>query len=361
VDDAPWQRLQPAATAGNDALFEIQTGSSGRFGVAWPSIATNELMVFQATTAEFSEVDLTTNRPFSIFDSPEPSGARSTLTLTPSGLAAGECVEFVGRGDSTPCATTPWSMTVATGAQDIVAVVYDAPGGTPVRFRLLRGVTFAAATDLAIDLSIETFAADPFDCTVAGGAVEGGLKLRTANGTSVSLCPEVLAVGTTSCFLPAGGLVQGDLLDLWLMDDHASIEEYYDPASARGGLYFDLSSVAPLTGATFSYLPSMQFGGLSYVPAAVSPGVTFYGAVLEATATGESSVGLVTPGWLGSATTWTLPDFSHLAGWDPAWSVPPGPALWQLAAMMISSPHSRPPQAGDRLHAAVVSGNVTLP
>lgn len=313
--DGPWQSVDPDPHG--DHAFTV---TDERFGV----VAGNH--VLQGTVDEIEDVFL----PPAMFDAP-----RHPVVATFAGIGADRAYVIGCQGD----VLAPGGVlkcNLPPGANDILAVEDD--NVAPVRYLLRRGawVYDTGVSDVGLyDFgSLGAFTTESHILTIQGlpslgyvALVEAGVRRRAGDeivDTSFSYdaierVPEPDGIFAAIRVMPAAYLVPGDVQQAVVVFNGAlSTIAHADWFGATGDRTMDFPRdlASTTTIATLDPYPRVR---LDWEP---SPSLFLYTVEVQGWTCSVSR------GWLGggSTATYTFPDLSAVAGWDPAWA-PGGPKV----------------------------------
>jgi hypothetical protein len=313
VDDGSgWRKLEPSATDNTVYTFE----AAGRYGVALVA-SDNQVRLYQLTTAEVTSI----RRIFT----PAPvtyryvSGTvRNLVSPYYSSLITNTTYSSTG---GSPRTFTNYPM--KPGVFDFIGIEMAPDYSTPNRIlfiqRNMPGDNTVTGVDVDFDNAV-SFAGLP--ATTVNGTVNGGLY--TKNGQKLGLRTVGLNA-TDNLIYPSAGLLAGDQFFLegsLQSGGHTQWHRNLDALALPDNVVMDF------TGITMYDPPFVQatrtFDNLVYsVPDRCPP---FIGDLLVAYHRNGPSwntwYAWVSKGWLGTATSYALPDLSGVSGWDPAWVIP---------------------------------------
>lgn len=336
-----WQVAQ--GTGGHYTLNV--TDNDGRYGVAVVCVSDGrvDVRIYHATRNEVNEFTVECESP--------PPQNFVTVSGTVSGLGANDYANVYlgqGLGFAYP-GTGIYSLQTAPGTYDLIATRYSGQTGSLDGVLIRRNVNATANTTQDIDFgSGEAFAPELHTVTVLGGTGElgGNVSFRSSGKTVASVG---ITFGETVRFagIPTNRQVGNDYHVLSVSDLGAgglrSVMRYFKaPTDFTVSLPDAFTSPQVTTAATTPYVrltaswnvyPDAQAYNLVFQPAMVGPegraskrsrqqgaGVLWY-------------VGL-SKDWLGANSSYTLPDFSGLNGWNNAWGLPAGRGIdWQVFAV----------------------------
>jgi hypothetical protein len=331
--DGPWQ-----AVPGKDGVHSFES-SSGRYGVAFVcagALAIGE--VVHATVAELPELRTRCGG--------RGGGAAATqrLTITVRNRPAGSevWVQFHGPSLHSVPFMDRSSLTLSglpTGTYDVLAVA--GPKGTGQDFVHLRDVVVVSETTLDLDFAGPDRVAPITSPLVIKGApptpaLEGWIGLWSRAGTFAGWrLAETGKPLDSFTALDGEPLIAGEDQELTVVTGWATGVERGAKRSFRRPVPFevtlpsDTAATLSLSGAS-SRRPQVRF--------AASPGTPFRqllayykkGGSLE-----RSWLATFTESWLEGRTSYTIPDLSRAAGFDPAWQAEPQELLW-LESLAIS-------------------------
>lgn len=324
VDDGTgWRRLAPASPAdGTVYAFE----AAGRYGVALVA-PDAQVRLYQLTTGEVTSLRR-------IFE--PPAQTYSFLSGTVSNLAPPYYSMLVTNQVNSSTGGSPRTFTnfpMLPGLLDFMGVEFSPDTSTRSRFLFIR-------RDLSGDASLGGVEADfagaaPFatvPATAVGGRLASGLLTR--NGTRVQL--GALEAGTAGALLlPSAGLLPGD--QLWLQGSltdggHTQWHKNLDARAPPAEVTMDFTGIT-------RYAPTFvqatrSFTGLGWAAPARCP--PFVGDLLVAAHQGTPYAiwyAWVSKEWLGSATSYALPDLSGVTRWSAAWTFPAAGGSVNLATL----------------------------
>lgn len=327
--DGPWVRL-PTADPGLTWSHQV-TDPAGRYAFAAVDPSGRPVQILAGT---LSEIQTFTAMTFSL---PEEA---STLTVTGhlSNLSAGSL----------------WSVGIATNLDspydepredyrigvripsvyDILAVRSDA-AGTPDRLWLKRDVIMTGNLDAPIDFLDPALssAGTAKSITVIGGSLDQGTVSidtgRSSIRTSWMTAPAAASQDAKASALPSQ-LRYLDLPDAWRRSaDRVRV------SGLSGGLTLLVCDSLDKT-------PVLDFSGLTEFDSTIldgrslswksHPGAKLYSFTPPRVSGSTRYVVQVTPGYVGDACTFVIPDLSSVEGWDPARNFNPGSGIAEGAA-----------------------------
>lgn len=334
--------------SGAGGLYTLNiTDSDGRYGVAIACVngPDVEVYILHATRAELSEITHECDEP--------PSQSFVTVSGTVGGLGTDNWAQvFLGQGTGfTYPGMGTYSLQTAPGTYDLIAVKYVGfEIGSVDKVLIRRNVNATTDTTQNIDFdSAEAFAPEMHTVTVLGTAGEtvGSVTFRS-NGKTVA------ALGTPYNTLRFAGVptsrqVGNDFHVLSVTDFgpqrvlRTVLRHFKAPTDITVALPDAFTSPEVTTAATTPYArftaswsayPGAQAYVLSYrshhhetVP---------MGRAQKSSRQHGGSVSWViglSANWLGANSSYTLPDFSGLSGWNNAWGFPTGRFVeWTVTA-----------------------------
>ncbi|MCX7969053.1 MAG: hypothetical protein N3B10_11300 [Armatimonadetes bacterium] len=355
----PWQRIEP--TIGPQYTFVVND-PSGRYGVAIVFVTPGleiggvEVSIYHATVDELSEINHVSEAPLANF---------VTVSGTVSGLGEGEAaVIAMGRFQTYvyPSQNT-YFLRVPPGTYDLVAGKFPMQQESTANKGLIqRNITVSGDTTINIDFN----SPDAFDPEIRNAVVGGTLSseehasgivfFHTHNRTEImtgSRGGNQLPIQFPFVAVPTNKQFSNDIHELMGM-----------ASSENAGRLIQRYFKAP--GDISATLPS-PFGDASVRVATTNPYVRFtaswdaysgaqayyasfgypIGRSRSASAPKPSKakkpsrqeisrhwfVGL-SARWLGGQSSYTLPDFSGLSGWDNNWGFPAGSQVpWEIGAV----------------------------
>lgn len=304
------------------------------------------------------------------------NNAQILVSVTFTGLTGGnQAAGFIGGRWGTSASGITNGSTVTGGVHlpgiyDLVAIEYDPATGVASKILIQRDVVIAADTsgitaDFANGVAMVSRTVNVTGDNGANGAW-GGVEIQTKNGTWVdySFTPNGAAI-----LPPASAMVAGEVFLLTAGYDvsagHTAIASTTIDATVDPGntTTLDPSAVAALSGVTVSAGTHPTISGLSYTKAASSPTFQDFAFGLGGVSTGRNIE--ITALWLGTATTYTVPDFTGIGTWDPAWELATGVTAFDAWAEMDNNGYllwttGGNDSPGNSGAAASTSANVTL-
>jgi hypothetical protein len=327
--DGPWIRL-PTADPGLTWSHQV-TDPAGRYAFAVVDPSGRPVQIFAGT---LSEIQTFTSMTFSL---PEEA---STLTvkghldnlLSGSGWSVGIAGD-IDRPYDGPREDYEIGVRIPS-VYDILAVRTDV-AGTPDRLWLRRDVLMTGDLDAPIDFLDPALSSAGIakSMSVIGGTLDQGMVSidtgRAFNRTSWMTEPAAASQSAKASALPAQ-LRYLDLPEAWRRPgDRIRV------SGLSGGLTLMLcDSVDKTPVLDFSDLTefdSTSFAGrsLSWKP---HPGAKIYSFTPPKISGSTRYVVQVTPGYVGDACTFVVPDLSGVDGWDPVWNFNPGTGIAEGAA-----------------------------
>lgn len=335
---------QVAQGTGGHYTLNITDGD-GRYGVAIACVNGSEVdvRILHATRAELSEISHECGEP--------PSQSFVTVSGTVSGLGTNNWAQvFLGSGAGfTYPGTGTYSLQTAPGTYDLIAVRYAGLEIASVdRVLIRRNVNATTDTTQNIDFnSAEAFAPEMHTVTVLGttGETVGSITFRS-NGKTVA------TLGVTADTFQFAGIPTskqvGNDFHLVSVTDYGPqrslrtvLRHFKAPADITLSVPDAFTSPDVTTAATTPYArltaswsayPGAQLYLLSYhlemAPAGRAPkrsrqqggGISWFVAL--------------SANWLGANSSYTLPDFSTLSGWNNTWGFPTGRSVeWNVLAV----------------------------
>jgi hypothetical protein len=317
--DGPWT----AVTSATNTFQATVTDGSGRYGVAvvtWDG-AQAQVRVAQATVAETTSVlnDAAHEPVVVTLEVPTDGSLSPTATL--------------GGVYGTQNVAGQVSFDVPAGTHDLV--VTDSPSGyvTPEYHVLRRDVVVTGSAALAaLDFPTERLALDPLQSVAftGGTPVSAWVSFQTrsqlSNAAGHPLAQADNAGELQFRPLPAAQLRSTDRYALTMNQEYGTAQTVVYTASAPSGSY-DIS--APTLSA--SLVPGTPNPTVTWTHSTPLTPYAFSGYFSDGQ--GHEWYPYVTAGRLGGAQTYTVPDLSGVAGWDPAWG-PVGnrPVNWAIRA-----------------------------
>jgi hypothetical protein len=306
-----WTPLTPRGTG----IYETKvTSGSGKYGVAIAHSANNatRVRIVHATIWEIRHLSLEIGNA-------APSVVNHRISGTVSGVISGQAGYFgvKDNSDSGLGVASYILSNVAPGTYDLLGM--RGVGDVIDRMILFRDLEVKADTVRSMDFEgADSFAPVRFDITLndGGSGRRVGWELITDRGTTIR---RSLNAATMSGFgFPAAKSRPGDLYTAWG-------QEVFNPGTGEQVRYSQVCFRAP-TSQTLSLPPA--FDG-TVTDAAISPyvrlkadwspypGVSHYR--MEATRSSHNWRVILTAGWADGETSYTVPDFQSVAGWNNLW------------------------------------------
>lgn len=329
VGSVPWVAAQDGTSTWHTlsgTTFTV-TGSSGRYGVAWECAQVSGqplVSVLQATTSESVAVTSACPAPTSTPGTVSVSGTVYNLPTGGSALVAiGGARTFVTAGSPT------YTLNVPTGSYTAFVRAVDS-SSHPSTMVVERNVPVSASTTLDFDMSSGT--PYSFDTLTMTGVPSGESPTMSASLATSGAPPDMISLyNTTSMPYPVVPSNLAQASDRYLLRAEAGV-------AVPGVLVVQavvFVAASPSNGSL--QLPSMLSGaGIAVAGGTASATwgtVTFSNGgglglrladILPTSLTSPAWSVVVTGDWLGSATSYTFPDFSATSGWHAAWNVPTG-------------------------------------
>jgi len=338
--NGPWK---VANASGGQYTFTV-TDPSGRYGLAFvdvvpgPSAPSDVFAsLYYFTRSEVSQLDFSS---IQILSSATVSGNVTGLAPSDTGT-----VKVRSRTASLPAGAVGYNFTAWGGSQDVVAI-RKAGGLTPDRLIVSRNLTITPGGWLpTLDFATQGYALVPQTASAMGGdagdaittyanwiAPKTSISLGAASGTTLAFnaLPAANHLSDETHFIGAqalqSGTTKGCLAGKYTKSPIGVVNTV--PAKVATPL-FGTAITSPYYRPTISWAP---FPGalLSWIYAQDYTNYIFWDASFSA-------------GWLAgnTASSYTLPDFSGLAGWDNAWGLRPGSTLdWRFQNSWTSSPNA---------------------
>lgn len=335
--NSDWQVAQ--GTGGQYTLNITDTG--GRYGVA--IVCVNgvgvDVHILHATLAELSEVHYDCE--------PTPSQNYVTVSGTVGGLDTNRWAHvFLGSGAGTvyPGMGT-YSLQVEPGTYDLVALRYGGlETGVVDKVLLRRNVQVTADSTQNIDFgSAEAFAPEIHSVSVLGSTGETVISVAFLSNGETAVGVGWQTNGYQFAGIPTSRQIGNDFHLLSVTDSRSggwrSVLRYFKaPSDITVSLPDDFTSPEVTTAATAPYA---RFTA-SWMPytGAQAYSLTYQLEVGPASARSRQQGGSLSwfvslsAGWLGANSSYTLPDFSALSGWNSAWGFPAGRSVrWNVLAV----------------------------
>ena len=253
--------------------------------------------------------------------SPRPSANTYNVTVTGSNLATSTLVS-ISRSDGSLSQTIP-SVVLAgeAGTRDLVAI--EIPG-TPTRGVIKRNISvsgpISVPVDMDVDVNVNSFTAHDFTILQYGTTYTGYVKFVTNNQTRSHGVTKG-AFNSPEGYYALEEIV-GEVQDEF---DNGGIESAIEIKrnSLNPNLTFDFTAVTPLTGLSAN---ASQITGLAYTPDTGMPDLVAYAVeYAQVRISDELEINyILTPNWLGTNSTYVLPDFSGVVGYDSQWGLTTG-------------------------------------
>ncbi len=220
---------------------------------------------------------------------------------------------------------------VTEGKHDVLAVETELTNQKIVKFGLHRDIDVdhnLTGIDVALDIS-------SVEHTFTTTGSYGHVSFHSKNGSSFSL------IGDKTWYALTSGTVEGDVYKFMDMVFDANlskmIEEGLDARNDPGDKSMDVKSVADFN-VTVDEALYTTFSNLNYTPASTSPEMRRMW-LMESQSKEEIkkfAMVFISKGWLEGATSYTMPDFTGLSGWQDIWSFESGKET-QWSAMVEMS------------------------
>ncbi len=323
VGSGPWTAFSPNSTH----TYTFSLGGNSKYGVAvrCNSVVPGnppEVHVIQATNAELANPKVTCS-------SPSPSTVNYTLTVDVTnvpGVMSGDLVLVSGQGFQSPGSvsqsgssfTATVNLTAQAGSQDLLVAVWDSSSSSPPRAaKVLRSVNISgggssSATFMSADTlpsaSVSVGLPSGFSPTFGQAQVyylstdnKGWGLVGGASGTTALNFP----------YRPVAGFASGDrYVAFGLAGNASNVLERFKGAGG-GAITLALPNPWPANSLTVTCEAHPTVSGLSYA----DPNLRAYTIELEnSTLIYQVTLG---KGWLGNATSYTVPDLSSQLGYTP--------------------------------------------
>lgn len=337
-----WQEL-------TGTTFTVPDGA-GKYGVAWECTSGSgqpTVKVLLATASESTGVTASCQGILATYV--------YTVTGTVLGIpSGGTAFVAIGSRYAVVTASNPnFTLSgVPAGVQTAVAyALYN--GGAPYAMVMVRNATISGDTTWTPDVSTGwAFTLNTFDVTGTPGGETPGLSANLV--TSGSAGPTILGstTGTTVSY-PELPVAFSQPTDTYILDGGALATGVAQAAvvksqSPTNGATLQLPSALSLSagiGVTTS-TATATWGSATF---ATSGGLKFFFASLTpSTITSPAWVVIATGGWMGTATSYTFPDFSATSGWNTSWNFPTGQSA--TAAMFVYHTNATVSQFATFLH-----------
>jgi len=360
VGSGPWQLLSMSGTSTKTGTFSL--GNQSEYGVAVRCGL--EVKVIQATSSELPNPKLSCSSPSSSFVS-----FTVTVTFAPN-LSPGSNDYVFVNGSAYALASSPTTTVTAAleaGTQDLVITLVDmtTPPGSVKVAKVVRSVNVVNAGSLTVTLSSADVIAPValgLPTPPPGHTLGIPAVLYLASGgkgyPSVGVPP--------NSYRPVSGFASGDL--------------YYAELNASSGNSF-LASTLFFTGAPSLSLPAPWTPGSLSVTQTAHPSLSglsrsesdLQGYEITLSLFGQLyHTTFLSKGWLGSATSYSVPDLSIQLGYTTPTT---GSGFFTVTALLSNKlvlaldPSSFIPSAGDYVQGAtaqttsytVGGGSLTLP
>jgi hypothetical protein len=249
-----------------------------------------------------------------------------------------------------------YSLNAQPGTRDLIAVTSDTTQGKYVKGTLMRDINVTSAMGLDMDFNnlpgnhIDSFATHNLTATTEAGAT---LPYATAGFTSKNGAVLWLSDFQNKTWqLPSIATIPGDMFSFeGIASNQAGTETRWmlmntGHTPPSGDVDLDLASINPFTGAAITLAGA---SGLSYAPRAGGPALRAYALVYQQFITNPVTTGAdaftfrhsISLGWLGNASSFSLPNLATVAGFNPAWSLRQGEDTYSgVEAIMANVPTS---------------------
>lgn len=167
---------------------------------------------------------------------------------------------------------------------------------------------------------------------------------------------------TTGYYALNSGTIEGDHYTIDILDlgdggiSAIQIKRNISAATDPGDLTFDFTEVTPFTGFSAN---AAGFNGLAYTPASGMPELVGYAVDYEQDRTAAPSNDdlvisyIITPNWLGGASSYTRPDFSSVLGSNSLWDLTSG---YSTQARIVAAMFNVPLEQPIRMHTDWIPG-----
>ncbi|WP_457592686.1 hypothetical protein [Hydrogenimonas sp.] len=325
-----WREIN-ISKLGSDKIFSFEPGSDGKYGVAIHCEGDGgELMMFQATKSELSYITNVCEEP----------GDMERYAVSGVVRERNASAISIGIGDYTLLRESfdkeySYAMKGVRGGTtdllvaDIVTDTWDIP-----KFGIKRDINLDHnMSGLDINLTTDGVEGVPHDFNVSGGR---GLAFFFSKNYSA-----VLSGWSDTNFWRwnalKSGTVKGDMYAFECFDDNESraIFETVGALNDPGDRAYSLSDIAPFNMAV-AWGTDIVLENLDYTPAQGSPDLKLYVVNLTQNTAGIDREIWISKGWLGTQTTYTMPDLSSVSGWNSDWNFASETIEWSGMAVMAN-------------------------
>lgn len=320
---SPWQAID--LTALENDTFTFTPDSSGKYGIAVHCAGDdNEISIYQFTRSEMAvSVAGCTD---------ETQTASYSVTGTVSGATEGNPIFLSMSGASSvlPLGNGPYTLdNVSAGTRDLLGAELNMDM-VPQKFAIDRDIIVdgnLTGKDLDFGSGYNTV---PHTLSVTGG--EGTAMFVSKNGSFGMIG----STDQSAWYAIGGGTISGDMYNFIAQSDDETkmIFQIKDAQNDPGNTTLDCDAITSYDSVLADGQLLTTYSGLNYLPAASSPEVRMYTLNQGQDATDVDHEIWVSKGWLGTATSYTLPDLSNLAGWNSSWGFQAG-AQTQWEAMIV--------------------------
>lgn len=372
---------------------------NGRYGLVIvnliPLDSEARVNIIHATVSELSEINFVSEVP--------PSANRVTVSGMVSGLGSNEWAE-IAMGDARTSASPPpyntYSLEVPPGTYDLIATKNSWVNGLQInKVFIQRDISVSGNTNIPIDFSSpNAFDPETHNAVISGALLSGetagsDVHFRSHNGTEIFTGGKFEAPPPfqfSFAGIPISKQFGNDihLLRATAFSETASrlIERYFKTPtdisitfpSPFGNAQVTVAATTPYTrltaiwdaysGAQAYFAEFGQFREVGAAPRCLSSNPIPSRQRKRPRQPIASSwfVGL-SAGWLGGQSSYTLPDFSDLSGWNNSWGLPTsGTVGWEVGAVATNRPiqdfvnAERTPVDGLEARMAAKRGTVTI-
>jgi len=321
---SPWQVIDLNAL--DNDTFTFEADSSGKYGIAVHCPENDkEINIYHATYSKMPEVDASCK------------DENMSRIYSVSGTVVGATYERTLITMSTASAylfgSLEYNLSVTEGTYDLLGVEVNA-AKIPQKITIKRDISVngdQAGQDLDFGNGYGVVA---YGFNIVGGM---GMPVFVSKNGSI-LTPDI--PGSSSWHALAGGTMQGDYYNFFAVSnsDREILIHAESALSNLGNVTLNVGAIRPFNGVTAKGIQTV-YNGLRYVPAVNSPKMIMYMISQgQSVADGEVEREVwLSKEWLGTTTTYTLPDLSNLTGWNSSWNFQTGSAVeWEVMAVMAN-------------------------
>ncbi len=309
VGDGQWQTLQgsPSTTEESNPIKNYEFTADGKYGVAIYCAGDKEGTIYQFTKDELRDIVYYCNEHFSRY-----SVAGTYQNVSEGGIPV-SAIDSVNTFSNLNFSSNEFTIqNVPEGTWDLVSVIMTVGDGdmmSPQKVVITREINVNGdKTGLNVDFN-QGSDLTQYSYSVTGG--EGGVMLLTKNNTILN--SSISSDGGSYWYKINNGLNQDDYYLFYggSSDERKMrVESISATDSNLGDKNMNLNSINDLTSGSFDSNTG-TISGLNYQPSQSSPALLGYNILIENDVEWDISI---SKGWLGTETSYTLPDLSSVEG-----------------------------------------------